>query len=180
MTRGRLILLIVIVILAAAGWLATQILHGGLSARATPTRLETAVSRRVRHLAIPSGARETPNLLPSSAEVTREGMLHFADHCAICHGNDGSGDTLFGNGLYPKPPDLRRPATQGLSDGELYWIIENGVRFTGMPAFSAHVASSAGAQEIDRSAVTKEIARSPGAQNDDAQSSWNLARFIRH
>ncbi|OLC87429.1 MAG: hypothetical protein AUI53_06710 [Acidobacteria bacterium 13_1_40CM_2_60_7] len=89
-------------------------------------------------------------------------MLHFADHCAICHGNDGSGDTLFGNGLYPKPPDLRRPATQGLSDGELYWIIENGVRFTGMPAFSTHVASSA------------------GAQNDDAQSSWNLVRFIRH
>jgi len=162
MTRGRLILLIVIVILAAAGWLATQILHGGLSARATPTRLETAVARRVRHLAIPSGARETPNPVPSSAEVVREGMLHFADHCAICHGNDGSGDTLFGNGLYPKPPDLRRPATQGLSDGELYWIIENGVRFTGMPAFSTHVASSA------------------GAQNDDAQSSWNLVRFIRH
>src|SRR5207247_5574691 len=59
-------------------------------------------------------------------------------------------------GLYPKPPDLRLPETQNLTDGELFWIIENGVRFTGMPAFS----NSGG----------------HGGMLD----SWKLVHFIRH
>ena len=45
------------------------------------------------------------------------------------------GETLIGRGLYPKPPDMTAGGTQQLTDGELYTIIENGVRFTGMPAF---------------------------------------------
>jgi mono/diheme cytochrome c family protein len=63
-------------------------------------------------------------------------MEHFSDHCATCHSNDGGGETLFGKGLYPKPPDLRSAATQNKSDGELYYTIDNGVRLSGMPAFS--------------------------------------------
>ncbi|MBZ5529264.1 MAG: cytochrome c, partial [Acidobacteriia bacterium] len=109
-------------------------------------------ARRVRHLAIPAGARDAANPVPATPTALREGMMHFADHCATCHGNDGSGDTAYGRGLFPKPPDLRRARTQELSDGELFWIIENGVRFTGMPAFSA-----------------------PGEQEE----SWKLVRFIR-
>jgi mono/diheme cytochrome c family protein len=62
-------------------------------------------------------------------------MEHFSDHCASCHSNDGSGDTLFGKGLYPKPPDMRTAETQNKSDGELYYTIETGVRLSGMPAF---------------------------------------------
>ena len=153
MTRFRWIVLILLLLFAAAAWLASQILHGGLSARATPTALETSVARNLRHLAISAGARARPDPVPNSPETIREGMLHFADHCATCHGNDGSGDTLFGQGLYPKPPDLAMPLTQDLADGELYWIIENGVRFTGMPAFSSR---------------------------DDKDSSWELVRFLRH
>jgi mono/diheme cytochrome c family protein len=80
--------------------------------------------------------------------------MHFADHCAICHANDGSGNSTIGQSLYPKPPDLRLPETQELSDGELFWIIENGVRFTGMPAFGGHHGSD--------------------------QDSWKLVLFIRH
>ncbi|MBZ5539684.1 MAG: c-type cytochrome [Acidobacteriia bacterium] len=153
MTRRRLILILLLVLLAAAAWTARQILHHGLSARATPTRLETALARNVRHLAFPANARTLANPVPVSPEAMREGLLHFADHCAACHANDGSGDTPYGQGLYPKPPDLRSAATQNLSDGELFWIIENGVRFTGMPAFSE-----------------------PGEQ----QESWQLVRFLRH
>ena len=55
--------------------------------------------------------------------------------------------------MYPKPPDMRLPDTQDLSDGELFWIIEHGVRFTGMPAFS-----------------------SP----NDADDNWKLVLFVRH
>jgi len=62
----------------------------------------------------------------------------------------------MGHGLYPKPPDLRGPRTQKLSDGELFWIIENGVRFTGMPAFGGM------------------------GEHGNGEDSWKLVRFIRH
>jgi mono/diheme cytochrome c family protein len=150
--KKHYVLLALILLIAAAAWLASQFLHGGLSARATPTSAEIAVARRVRHLAIPAGARATLNPAPESPEVLRAGMMHFADHCALCHANDGSGGTSIGQGLFPKPPDLRLPRTQDLSDGEMFWIIENGVRFTGMPAFGT-----------------------PG----HAEQSWHLVRFIR-
>jgi len=88
-----------------------------------------------RRLAVPSNYRQLHNPLPTSPENLRAGMEHFADHCAICHANDGSGDTMFGKGMYPKPPDMRTVETRNMSDGELYYTIENGVRLSGMPAF---------------------------------------------
>ena len=83
-------------------------------------------------------------------------MEHFADHCATCHANDGSGDTSFGKGLYPKPPDMHKKETQNKSDRELYYTIENGIRLSGMPAFGEEHAK-AGDMET-----------------------WNLVLFIRH
>ena len=136
--------------------IAASILHDGLSSRATPSKLEAAIARNVRGLAIPSNARSAPNPVIASDEDLRAARLHFADHCATCHDNDGSGQTLFGKGLYPHPPDLRLQETQNLTDGELFWIIENGVRFTGMPAFGG-----------------------PGGEHGD-EDSWRLVMFIRH
>jgi mono/diheme cytochrome c family protein len=75
-----------------------------------------------------------PNPVPASADALTEGLAHYADHCAVCHGNDGGGTTMIGQGLYPRPPDMRAD-TQVLTDGELFYIIEQGIRFTGMPAF---------------------------------------------
>lgn len=153
MKRSTLALLVVVLVAGLGGVLAASLLHDGLSARATPSALEVSLARAVRHLAIPSSARATSNPVPPSAEVLGEARLHFADHCATCHANDGSGDSIYGRGLYPKPPDLRLPRTQGLSDGELFWTIENGVRFTGMPAFASH---------------------------GEESGSWKLVHFIRH
>jgi mono/diheme cytochrome c family protein len=161
MKRNTLIILVGLVLLGVAFAVAASVLHDGLSAKATPTRLEAFLARNARHLAIPRNARLTQNPVLDSLEEQREGRLHFADHCAICHGNDGSGDTPIGDGLYPKPPDLRLSATQDLSDGELFWIIENGVRFTGMPAFSGNGDHMAG-------------------NHGSAQDSWKLVHFIRH
>jgi mono/diheme cytochrome c family protein len=148
--------LVLLVLLAAIAGVVTLwlIQRSGFSARAEPSRIETAVALRLRHHIIPSDARARTNPLRPSADVLRDGMEHFADHCAICHANDGSGDTTIGRGLYPKPPDMRSPRTQSLSDGELAWIIENGVRLTGMPAF--------------------------GAGEYGADGNWKLVRFIRH
>jgi mono/diheme cytochrome c family protein len=140
-------------VVALAGLLGGRMLRGGISARAGPTAIEARVARTLRRWAIPTDAREAPNPIPPSPRVLRAGLEHFADHCATCHANDGSGQTEIGRNLHPRAPDLRRPPTQALTDGELFYIIENGVRLTGMPAWGR-----------------------PGG----AEGSWHLVHFIRH
>jgi mono/diheme cytochrome c family protein len=142
---------LVVVTGAAAG--ALLLLRGGISARPEPSAAEASIARTLRGWAIPSSARALANPVPESAGTLSDGRAHFADHCASCHANDGSGDTKLGRSLSPRAPDLRLPATQQLTDGELFYIIENGVRLTGMPAWG-------------------------GA--GDPEASWNLVRFIRH
>ena len=123
-----------VIALAAALWL----IRGGISAKATPGGFETTAARRIRTLAIPRSARDMRNPVPLTPQILAAGREHFADHCAICHANDGSGNTEVGRGLYPRAPDMRQPATQSLPDGELFYIIENGVRLTGMPSWGSH------------------------------------------
>ena len=126
----------------------------GISARDEPGWLETSLARTMRGFAIPRGDRNRKNPVPESPEVIASGMSHFADHCAACHANDGSGETEIGLALYPKAPDMRLPATQSLTDGELFYIIENGIRLTGMPAWGT-------------------------GDPDNAEGSWHLVHFIR-
>ena len=127
----------------------------GVGARQQPGRLETMVARAVRRIAIRSHVSGVSNPVPVTDEVLAEGRDHFADHCAVCHANDGRGQTEMGRGLYPRAPDMRLPATQNLSDAELFYIVENGVRFTGMPGWST------------------------GTKQGET-SSWHLVHFIRH
>ena len=154
MKRRTLIPIFLGAAVLAIGFVAYSLLHNGVSAKAKPSALEVVMARKARHMALPSASRALTNPIAATEDNLRDGRLHFADHCAICHGNDGSCDTMMGSGLYPKPPDLRLAETQKLSDGELFWIIENGVRFTGMPAFSG-----------------------PHSSQED---SWKLVHFIRH
>jgi mono/diheme cytochrome c family protein len=155
----RRVLMLLIGVLALAG-LAVAIggawlLSRGISARPEPPALEAAMAHRLRALAIPAAAMQRPNPVASDPKVIVDGLAHFADHCASCHGNDGGGQTTMGRGLYPRAPDLRLPGTQQLSDGMLFYIIENGVKLTGMPAWGNGTAES----EAD---------------------SWKLVHFIRH
>jgi mono/diheme cytochrome c family protein len=144
---------ILFLLLTVALILAAVVLGGGVSARPDPGATEVAVARRLRSALIPAAAREARNPLTLQPRILAEGRNHFADHCAGCHANDGSGDTSLGRSLYPRAPDMRREPTQSLSDGELFYIIENGVRLTGMPAWGG-----AGRPE----------------------ESWKLVHFIRH
>ena len=125
----------------------------GFSTRAEPTMIERTIARVVRRAALPRGARDMRNPVAFSPEVWDESRAHFADHCASCHANDGSGRTALGRNLYPRSPDMRLAETQRLSDGELYWVIENGVRLTGMPAW--------------------------GDGTDHDLATWKLVHFIR-
>jgi mono/diheme cytochrome c family protein len=150
-TVGLLVLALFAIGLVTGAYIVTT----GVSARPQPGTLEAITARTIRGIAIRTRIGGLTNPVPVSDAVIKEGMEHFADHCASCHGNDGSGDTEMGRGLYPRAPDMRLPATQNLSDGELFYIIENGVRLTGMPAWSTG---------------TKE----------GETSSWHLVHFIRH
>lgn len=127
----------------------------GFSAHDQPTAMEVWIAQTVRHWAVPSDLRDLRNPLALTPEVLSEARAHWADHCAVCHGNDGKGQTVIGQHLYPKAPDMTLPATQSLSDGEIFAIIENGIRLTGMPGWGDGTAES-------------------------AYGSWTLVHLIRH
>jgi len=127
----------------------------GLESRSTPGAIETVLARTARQIAVPGEVRAMRNPVALTPEVLAEGMSHFADHCAGCHAADGSGQTAMGRGLYPKAPDMRLAGTQDLSDGELFYVIEHGVRFTGMPGWRTGT---------------------PAGE----ESSWQLVHVIRH
>lgn len=129
------LLTLLAVVIASTGYGITLV-RRGFSARGTPSFLEALAATTARSLSLPSTYRQLHNPLAASPD-------------------DGSGDTLFGKGLYPKPPDMRKGGTQNKGDGELYYIIENGVRLSGMPAFGEH------------------------AGTEDAET-WRLVIFIRH
>ncbi|MBI2834910.1 MAG: cytochrome c [Acidobacteria bacterium] len=127
--------------------------RNGYSTRVAPNAAEEFIALRVRDLATPADAKEQVNPYGNEPNAWRQAVAHFEDHCAMCHGSDGRGRSEIGKNLYPKAPDMTRPRTQGLSDGELYYIIDNGVRFTGMPGWGGE---------------------------DSPEEMWKLVSFIRH
>ncbi len=136
MTRRTKVGLLIVAMMALGGVLAfSMVLRHGFSARDEPTAVEAFFARRVRHLAVPRAAREMTNPVKLNEEVLSEARAHFADHCASCHGNNGRGQTTIGQNLYPRAPDMASPETQSLSDGELFYVIRQGIRLTGMPAW---------------------------------------------
>jgi len=108
----------------------------GFSTADQPSYLEKTVARAARNLAMPRRARLEANPWKATPEVLQEARESFLDRCAVCHGPDGAGETGVGRNLYPRVPDLRLPQTQNLTDGEIRYIIRNGVRLTGMPGWA--------------------------------------------
>ncbi|MFZ0592225.1 MAG: c-type cytochrome [Bryobacteraceae bacterium] len=142
-----------IVLASVIGYALLTTSVGGFSANARPTAAETWIARKVRAMAVPNDMKQKNNPVPNSPEILSDARAHWADHCAACHGNDGSGQSEMGPHLYPPTPDMRKPDTQRMTDGELFYIIQNGIRLSGMPAWGA---------------------------DHSAEDSWKLVRFIRH
>ena len=153
MKRSYAVLLIAAAVAVAAGVVASMV-RRGFSAQAEPSAVEAIAARAMRRWAVPADLKNAKNPVPLNAAVIEEAREHFADHCAGCHGNDGKGSAM-GKQMYPKAPDMTSQRTQAMSDGELFAVIENGVRLTGMPAFGNGTAGS-------------------------AYASWTLVHFIRH
>lgn len=122
---------------ALLGIIAT--LLAGCSADKQPTKLEEALATMAKDVAIPIQAKDLQNPLPPSHEVVQEGQAIFGQACAICHGADGRAQTELGRAMYPPAIDLTSPHVRSWSDAELYWIIQNGIRLTGMPAWRGRI-----------------------------------------
>jgi mono/diheme cytochrome c family protein len=107
-----------------------------LDALQEPGRVETFLATQVKHLLVYRSSREgippAPTNLQSSIE---EGGKLYATDCSMCHGSDGHTPTDFGRWMYPRASDLTSSLVQNYSDHELFWIVKNGIRLSGMPAF---------------------------------------------
>ena len=113
----------------------------GLRASSSPGVFEGSVARSIRDFAIPHAEERRTNPLAGDSIALTQGRNAFLSRCAVCHGADGRGATPIGANEYPRVPDLRAEPTQRLSDGDIHYIIENGVQFTGMPAMHSQSSS---------------------------------------
>lgn len=127
------IIIAVIVVVLCAGFVASRI---SISALDSPGHLETRLATFAKHHIV---AREAARMrvieLPSSEASANIGQVLFSIECATCHGKDGRSPTHIGQSMYPRVPDLGSPEIQSWSDPQLFWIVENGVRLSGMPGF---------------------------------------------
>ena len=134
MKRRVLVVLIALALVAGAGFAGfTQI---RLDAIQQPGYLETVFATQAKHLLIGWKSRKgippPPGNLQASIE---EGDKVYATDCTMCHGSDGHTPTDNGRWMYPRASDLTSRDVQDYSDRELFWIVKNGIRLSGMPAF---------------------------------------------
>ncbi|HWE83847.1 MAG TPA: cytochrome c [Terracidiphilus sp.] len=125
---------------------------GGLGVRPHPPAFEASLAMSALDSSIPSRYSKLKN--PLATVDMKDAAGHYEEHCAVCHADDGSGHTKFHGTMDPPPTDLRSQDTQEMPDGELYWIVKNGVRWSGMPAF--------------------------GAPGDNDEHAWKIVAFVRH
>jgi mono/diheme cytochrome c family protein len=132
-TIGKLLLLPALGALSAGVILVTGLID--FAASKPPSRLEERIARFALDRSIARRARKAANPLASSPAAARAGLRLFLTHCVSCHGAPGVDPTEEGASLNPPAPGLTLPRVQARPDGELRWIISNGIRLTGMPAF---------------------------------------------
>jgi mono/diheme cytochrome c family protein len=124
------------ILLVAAG--AAAIVYTGsfnTSAEIPPSKMEKTLATFALNKSVARRAPNRKNPLPATPETLRGGLAHFRENCVVCHGAPGVDPGEIGQGLNPGAPDLTLPRVQGRSDGQLYWIVDEGIRMSGMPAF---------------------------------------------
>jgi len=115
------------------------------------SRLEHWILSTAMHRSIEAQGSAIKTPAPLSDEQARKGFGDFSEMCAPCHGAPGKERSEIGKGLRPHPPDLTEVAKHW-DDGHLFWIVKNGIKMTGMPAF--------------------------GPTHDDERL-WNIVAFVR-
>ena len=147
--RSLIVVLITLVIVVVVLLVAASSMSMAANA---PGSFETGVITRMKYRGI--GGKNDVNPLPDTDDTRKEGAEHFQHHCEMCHGLDGQNTGVpFAEKSSPPVADLASARVQHYSDGQLKWIIDNGIRFTGMPGWK-------------------------GVLEDN--ESWAIVRYIRH
>ncbi|HEU5237616.1 MAG TPA: cytochrome c [Pyrinomonadaceae bacterium] len=107
-----------------------------LDALQEPGRIETVLATQAKHLLVRWSSREGIPPAPANLQASiEEGDKLYATNCSMCHGSDGHTPTDTGRWMYPRASDLTLAMVQEYSDRELFWIVKNGIRLSGMPGF---------------------------------------------
>jgi len=119
----------------------------------TPGKVESKVADEIKH-EVTVGGKDVKNPIAYTPEAAKEGAEHFQHHCQICHGLDGQNTGVpFASKMQPPVADLSAKDVQDYADGQLKWIIENGIAPSGMPGWKGIL---------------------------DDNEIWNIVHFIRH
>lgn len=117
-----------------------------------PSDIETLFAEEVKKHTI--AGKDLKNPVPDDAQSIAIGKEHFQHNCQICHGMDGHATGVpFAEKMSPPVANLSDKDVQEYTDGQLKLIIQNGIRFTGMPGFQ-------------------------GILEEDEM--WYMVRFLRH
>lgn len=126
--------IIVAIVVAAAIFGLTRF---DLSALPEPSRFETSMATKAKNWYIGRAAHDALPAAPAdNAASIAAGSSLFGMDCASCHGEDGRKLTPIGRSMYPRAVDLGSTQVQRMSDREIFWVIKNGIRLSGMPGFA--------------------------------------------
>jgi cytochrome c len=125
----------------------------GFDSRAEPSSLEESFAMKLHDSSIPERYEKMKNPLATQVDLIEAGG-HYEEHCAACHGDNGKGEPKFEGLMYPRPSNLLSDDTQEMTDGELYFVIKEGIRWSGMPAF--------------------------GKPGDNDEHAWKIVAYVRH
>lgn len=133
--KGRLVAVIIVVVVLGA--LAYWITTADISAVGSPGKLETSIADSMREWYIGRGAKNVPApTVANNAESISQGEALYSMSCAQCHGMDARKPMPIGEWMNPRVPNLSSADTQEMSDKEIFWVIKNGIRLSGMPGFA--------------------------------------------
>lgn len=130
-----IVILVIIGIIVAAGIIYVYSGYYNIAAIQPHSKITVRVINTVRDASIAYHSKGITAPSTTSPDQIREGVEHFHEMCRLCHGAPGFHEEEFAKGLYPKPPDLDSRNIQKLSDPEIFWVLKNGIKLTGMPAF---------------------------------------------
>lgn len=104
------------------------------NATARPSAAEHWVAGYVLRQWIQRNAPSESNPIAPTADNLRDGEQEYDEHCAVCHGLDGSAKNQVGGDFYPPIARLSKGAAF-MSDGQIYFIVSHGIRMSAMPGF---------------------------------------------